>query len=190
MYDSVVKEKTIVNGINVDDFNATIEAIKQQPDLAQLQFRASNEWVSGTYNRTTVNEVYGAGEEHAREKPFVLEKDEPVFLLGTDKAANPVEHLLAALAGCLTTTLVYFAALEGVRLDQITSKFEGDLNVLGFLGIDPSRRMGCEEIRITFDIKSDAPREKIEQLVQLAQEKSGVFDMLTNKTPVKVKLQS
>lgn len=188
MYDAVVKEQTIVNGINVDEFNATVEAIRQQPDLAQLQFRAGNEWINGTYNRTTVNEVYGAGEEHTREKSFVLEKDEPVFLLGTDKGANPIEHLLAALAGCLTTTLVYFAAAEGVRLDQITSRFEGDLSVLGFLGIDESKRMGCEQIRVTFDIKSDAPREKIEELVQLAQSRSGVFDMLTNRTPVSVQL--
>jgi uncharacterized OsmC-like protein len=188
MYDTVVKEKTIVNGINVDDFNATIEAIRQQPELADLQFRAANKWISGTYNRTTVNEVYGAGQEHAREKPFVLEKDEPVFLLGADRAANPVEHLLAALAGCLTTTLVYFAAAEGVRINRIASRFEGDINVLGFLGLDEGRRMGCEEIRVRFDIEADAPREKIEELLQLAQERSGVYDMLTNRTPVSVRL--
>jgi uncharacterized OsmC-like protein len=190
MFDAIVKEKTIVNGIDVDEFNATVEAIREQRDLAQLQFRARNEWIGGTHNRTTVNEVYGAGELHEREKSFLLEKDEPVFLLGTDKGANPVEHLLAALAGCLTTTLVYFAAAEGVRLDRIASRFEGDINVLGFLGIDPSRRTGCEEIRVTFDIEADAPREKIERLVQLAQERSGVFDMLTNKTPVSVTLKS
>ena len=188
MYDAKVKEQTMVNGINVDELVGTIEAIRQQPELAKLQFRAGNEWINGTHNRTSVNEVYGACEEHTREKTFVLEKDEPVFLLGTDKGANPVEHVLAALAGCLTTTLVYFAALEGVRLEEITSKFEGDASVLGFLGLDENTRMGCEEIRVSFDIKSDAPREKIQELVELAQARSGVFDMLTNKTPVSVKL--
>lgn len=188
MYDATVKEQTIVNGVNVDELVGTIEAIRQQPELAKLQFRANNEWISGTYNRTSVNEVFGAGEEQRREKTFVLEKDEPVFLLGTDKGANPVEHALAALAGCLTTTLVYFAALEGVQLEEITSKFEGDASILGFLGLDENTRMGCEEIRVTFDIKSEAPREKIQELVELAQERSGVFDMLTNKTPVSVKL--
>lgn len=190
MFDAIAKEKTVVNGISVDDFNDTIEAVRQQPELARLQFRAANEWINCTHNRTTVNEVYGAGEEQAREKSFVLEKDEPVFLLGTDKAASPVEHLLAALAGCLTTTLVYFAAAEGVRLDEVTSKFEADANVLGFLGLDENVRMGCSEIRVTFDIKSAAPREKIEALVQLAQKRSGVFDTLTNKTPVSVVLKS
>ena len=95
---------------------------------------------------------------------------------------------LAALAGCLTTTLVYFAAAEGVQLDEITSKLEGDGSLLGFLGIDENTRMGCEDIRVTFDIKSNAPREKIQELIELAQNRSGVFDMLTNKTPVSVQL--
>jgi uncharacterized OsmC-like protein len=188
MYDTAVKEQTIVNGVNVDELVGTIEAVRQQPELATLQFRASNEWINGANNRTSISGVYGAGQEHAREKTFVLEKDEPAFLLGTDKGANPVEHALAALAGCLTTTLVYFAAAEGVKLDEVTSKFEGDASLLGFLGIDENTRMGCEEIRVTFDIKSDAPREKVQELVELAQARSGVFDMLTNKTPVSVRL--
>jgi uncharacterized OsmC-like protein len=48
--------------------------------------------------------------------------------------------------------------------------------------------MGCDKIRVTFDIKSDAPREKIQALVELAQARSAVFDMITNKTPVSVML--
>jgi uncharacterized OsmC-like protein len=178
----------IVNGVNVDALNETVEAVSQQKELGKLQFRADNRWIDGAVNRTTINKVYGAGEEHERENPFVLRKDEPEFLLGTDTAANPVEHLLAALAGCLTTTLVFFAAAEGVKLDEVTSKFEGDASVLGFLGLDENTRMGCDEIRVTFEIKSDAPREKIRELLGLAQARSGVFDMLTNKTPVSVRL--
>lgn len=188
MYDSVVKEQTKINGVNVDELVGTIEAVSQQPELGKLQFRAGNEWIGGARNRTTVKDVYGAGQEQPREKAFVMEKDEPLFLLGTDTAANPVEHLLAGLAGCLTTTLVYFAAAEGVRLNEVTSKFEADASLLGFLGLDENTRMGCEEIRVTFDIKSDAPREKIEALVELAKSRSGVFDMLTNTTPVSVQL--
>ena len=182
------KKQQFVNGINATEFLDTIETVAQQPELAKTQFRAKNKWINGANNRTTIKEIYGAGEEQNREKTFVLEKDEPIFLLGTDTGANPIEYLLAALAGCLTTTLVYFAAAEGVQLDEITSKLEGDGSLLGFLGIDEKTRMGCEEIRVTFNIKSDAPREKIQELIELAQNRSGVFDMLTNKTPVSVQL--
>src|SRR5688500_8888650 len=107
MFDTKVKETTMVNGVNVDELIGTIEAVKEQPELAKMQFRAGNEWITGSHNQTSINGVYGAGQEQTRKRAFVLEKDEPEFLLGNDIAANPVEHLLAALAGCLTTTLVF-----------------------------------------------------------------------------------
>ena len=88
----------------------------------------------------------------------------------------------------MTTTLILFATAENVQLDEVTSKLEADASMLGVLGIDENKRIGFEEIRVTFDIKSKAPREKIEWLLQLAQDRSGVFDMLTNRTPVLVKL--
>ena len=183
-----MKQQTIVNGINVTEFTGIVEAIKTQPELAKFQFRASNKWVNGTNNRTTVNQLYGAGQEHKRENCFVLEKDEPLALLGTDCAANPVEYALAALAGCLTTTLVLLAAAQGIELKEIESNFEGDADLRGILDIDENIRMGCEQIRATFRIKSDAPAEKIRELIELAQQRSGVFDMLANKVPVSVNL--
>ena len=185
-----IKEQNIINGINAAELLGVVETIAQQPELAKMQFRAQNKWIQGTHNRTTIKEVYGAGEEQNREKSFVLDKDEPAFLLGTDQGANPVEHLLAALAGCLTTTLIYFAALEDIKLDEVTSKVEADASALGILGLDPNTRMGCEEIRVTFDIKSDEPKERIRELLELAQSRSGVFDALTNKTLVLVQLAS
>ena len=188
MYDAITKEKTIINGIDRDELLGTMETVAAQPELGRIQFRAANQWVDGALNRTTVKDVYGAGQEQVREKSFVMQKDEPVFLLGTDTGANPVEHLLAALAGCLTTTLVYFATAEGVQLDEITSRVEADGSLLGFLGIDENARMGCDEIRVIFDIKSEAPPAKIQELLELAQSRSGVFDMLTNQTPVSVRL--
>ena len=91
--------------------------------------------VNGGNNQTTVNEFFGAGQEFVRDQSFVLEKDEPLILLGTDKGANPVEYALAALAGCLTTILVCHAAAQGVAIESIESKLEGDTDLRGFLGL-------------------------------------------------------
>lgn len=188
MYDAKVKEQNTINGVNVDELLNTVDIIKDQPKMAKFRFRAANRWIGGGNNQTTINEFFGAGQEHARETSFVIEKDEPPLLLGTDKGANPVECALAALAGCLTTTLVYFAAAHGVELNEVRSKIEGDTDLRGFLGLDENIRMGCENIRIAFEIESNAPREKIEELVELAQNRSGVFDMFVNKVPVAVEL--
>ena len=189
MYDAVTIEKTTVNGIAVDALNETVEAIKTDAEIAKFQFRARNRWIGGTHNRTTINSLFGAHQEMTRAADFTLDKDEPEILLGTDKGANPVEYALAALAGCLTTTLVCFAAVEGIALDEIESEIEGDTDLRGFLGLSDTVRNGLSEIRVSFRIKSDAPAETIRALVELAKSRSGVFDMLSNGVPIAVGLK-
>ena len=184
-----IAEQQIVNGVNVDEYFATIDAVNADAEIAKFNFRAANKWVNGGNNRTTVKNFYGACQEVARDRSFVLEKDEPPILLGTDRGANPVEYALAALAGCLTTTLVYHAAAQGVRIESIESSVEGDADLRGFLGLDESVRNGLDKIRVRFSIKTDAPPEKIRELVTLARNRSGVFDMLSNGVPVAVEVE-
>jgi uncharacterized OsmC-like protein len=110
-------------------------------------------------------------------------------LLGTDQGANPVEYALAALNGCLTTSLIYHAAAQGVKIDEVESTLSGDLDLQGFLGMSEKVRNGYEKIRVNFRVKSDAPREKIRELVDLAQKRSPVFDIVSHPTPIEVSLQ-
>ncbi|REJ77492.1 MAG: OsmC family peroxiredoxin [Acidobacteria bacterium] len=183
-----MQEEKIVNGVNVTDLYNTIDAVNEQSEIAKFQFKASNRWINGANNKTSVDEFYGACENHSREAPFTFEKDEPPVLLGSDKGANPVEYLFAALAGCLTTSLVYHAAARGIELDEIESTYEGDIDLRGFLGLDETVRNGYQGITVTFSIRSDAPREQLEELVELAQQRSPVFDCVANPVPVSAKL--
>ena len=183
------KEK-VVNGVNVTQLFETIDAINGQPEIAKFNFRAQNNWENGASNRTTVNGYDGACQSFERERPFVFQKDEPPVLLGNDVGANPVEYVLAGLAGCLTTSLVYHAAAQGIQIDEVESTYRGNLDLHGFLGLDDSIRNGYENIEVTFKVKGDAPEEKLRELVDLAQKRSPVFDIVTNKVPVTVKLAS
>jgi uncharacterized OsmC-like protein len=179
-----------INGVDVDQLFSTIDAIKETPGLAKFEFRANNRWINGGHNRTSVKDFYGAGREDAsRKQTFVFDNDEPVVLLGEDNGANPVEFVLHALAGCLTTSLVYHAAAQGIKIDAVESTFEGDLDLRGFLGMNEDVRNGYENIRVTFKIKADAPEEKLKELCELAQKRSPVFDIVTNRVPVNVQLE-
>ena len=180
----------MVNGVNVDNLFKTVVAVKGNPTIAKFNFRAKNRWINGGNNRTTVNEFYGACQTHSRSKPFEYVKDEPPVLLGQDQGANPVEYALAALAGCLTTSLIYHAAAQGIKIDEVESTLCGDLDLQGFLGLSENIRNGYEKIDVTFRIKADAPEEKLQQLVELAQKRSPVFDMISNPTPVHVHFES
>jgi hypothetical protein len=104
-------KENVVNGVNVQELFKTVDAVKKTAVIAKFRFRADNIWVDGGHNRTSTRNFYGAGAEDASRKTlFILDADEPKVLLGTDRGANPVEYVLTALAGCLTTSLVYHAA--------------------------------------------------------------------------------
>ncbi|NIP98595.1 MAG: OsmC family protein, partial [Akkermansiaceae bacterium] len=97
----------------------TIEAVKNDAGVARFQFRARNKWIDGGHNRSCIKEFYGAGrEDETRTEPFVLDNAEPPVLLGEDQGANPVEYVLNALAGCMTTTMVYHAAARGINIES------------------------------------------------------------------------
>jgi uncharacterized OsmC-like protein len=179
-----------VNGVNVDQLMQTVVAIKGRPSLARFNFRAQNKWIDGGHNRSTVKDFYGAGrEDDSRDSAFVMDNDEPAVLLGDDRGANPVEFVLHALAGCLTTSLVYHAAAQGIKIDEVESFLEGDIDLQGFLGLRDDVRNGYENLRVTFRVKSDAPEEKIRELCDLAQRRSPVFDIVANPVPVSVSFE-
>jgi uncharacterized OsmC-like protein len=173
------------NGVDTGPLFPTLDLLKEQPELAKFQFRARNHWVDGAHNRSTIKDFYGAGQEDtSRADAFVVDAGEPAILLGTDTGPNPAEYLLHALAACLTTTLVYVAAARGVKLTEVESTLEGELDIRGAFGLSENHRNGFEGINVQFKIKGDAPDEKLREVVERAQLRSAVFDMVTNGVPV------
>lgn len=188
MADVTVRE-TIRNGVDTEQLFGTLDLLKQQPELARFTFRARNEWLGGAHNRSTIKDFYAAGgEDTSREQAFAVDAGEPAILLGTDTGPNPAEYLLHALAACLTTTLVYIAAARGVRLTRVESVLEGDMDVQGALGLSDEHRNGFERIRVTFRVEGDAPKETLVALVARAQQRSAVFDLVTNGVPVGIQV--
>ena len=180
---------TITNGVNVDQLIETVGAIKANPSLAKFQFRAKSRWEGGARSRTTIQGFYGAGhEDTSRERPFEIMGDEPAVLLGSDAAPNAVETVLAALASCLTVGYVYNAAAQGIRIESLDFDLDGDVDLHGFLGLSDAVRPGFSNIRLTYRVKADAPRAKLEELCDYVQRTSPVLDIIRNPVPVSVEL--
>ncbi|GKS62259.1 osmotically inducible protein C [Candidatus Nitrosocosmicus sp.] len=185
-----IENEKVVNGVNVTNLFGAINAITDNPNISKFNFRAKGQWINGGHNQTVINDFDGACQTHTRSQPFVFDKDEPPVLLGKDLGANPVEYALAALNGCLTTTLIYHAAAQGIKIEKVESTLSGDLDIQGLLGMSEKVRNGYEKIKVTFRVKADASEEKIKELVDLAQKRSPVFDIISRPTPVEVSLQS
>jgi len=186
---AVQTEPTVRNGVNLTQLVATVEAIKAKPDLAKFSFRAENTWETGGRSRTRIQGFYGAGQEDpSRKLPFELVGDEPPVLLGTDQAPNAVEAVLHALASCIAVGFIYNAAARDIEVTALTSSVEGELDLQAFLGLSESVRPGFENIRFRYQVKSNASREKVEELCEYVQRTSPVLDMLRNPVPVSVEL--
>jgi uncharacterized OsmC-like protein len=181
-------EKKIVNGVNVEQLFNSIETFKQKPELANFKFRATNQWAGGTHSRATVKDFYGPGQEDTSREATVFDLDEPPVLLGNNLGTNPVEYLLVALSGCLTTSMVAHASAKGIVLRGVESRYEGDIDLRGFTGISPDVKVGFEQIRVYFKIDADLADEQKEELVRMAQKYSPVFNTIVNPTMVSVRL--
>ena len=182
---------TIRNGVDTDQLFGTLDVVKSDPTIARFQFRVRNRWIDGAHNRSTIRDFYAANQEDmSREDEFVLDAGEPAILLGTDTGPNPAEYLLHALAACLTTSLVYVAAARGVRLTEVESTLEGDMDVQGALGLSDEPRNGFEGIHATFRVKGDAPPEKLREVVERARQRSAVYDMVANGVPVTLEVET
>ena len=178
--------ESMPNGVDIATLFATIDAVKAAPEAAKFQFRAHNEWISGTHSRGTIYGFFGVGEERLHERTFHVDADHPAVLVGRDNGPTPVEYLLHALAACVTAGVANIAAARGVRLTEVRSVVSGDIDLNGILGLDPEVRNGYENIAVRVSIKGDAPDEKLREIVEQSQARSAVLDVITNQVPVTV----
>jgi uncharacterized OsmC-like protein len=175
-----------VNGVDVEQIHHVIDAINDDSGYGEFQFRARNEWINGGLNRSEIKAFHAGGrEDDTRVRPCKLDADEPLLVAGTDSAPNSMEYVLHALVSCLTGTLVYHAAVQGIVINSISSNIEGDMDVRGLLGMADDVRKGFHHVRVTLVVDSDAD---VETLTELALY-SPVYDIVSKSLPVELRVE-
>jgi uncharacterized OsmC-like protein len=182
-------DSPIRNGVDTATLFATLDAVKGNPDIAKFQFRASNKWISGTHNRSTIRGFYGAKQEMEHTSTHIFDADHPAVLVGSDNGPTPVEYVLHALAACLTAGIANIAAARNVNLTEVESTVEGDIDLLGILGISDGVRNGFQGIKVSFKLKGDDP-EKLRKVVEQSQARSAVYDIVTHGVPVAIEVEA
>jgi uncharacterized OsmC-like protein len=187
--DTSTDNPAVRNGVDTATLFATLEAVKGNPEIAQFQFRATNTWISGTHNRSTIHGFHGAMQEMEHRESRSFDADHPAVLVGADNGPTPAEYLLHALAACLTAGIANIAAARGITLTSVTSTVEGDIDLMGILGLDKTGtvRNGYQQIRVHFTLAGDEA-EKLEQVVHQSMARSAVLDVITNGVPVAVEV--
>jgi uncharacterized OsmC-like protein len=182
-------DNTIRNGVDTAALFATIDAVKGDPDIAKFRFRATNTWVSGTHNQSTIYGFYGAKQEMLHQATWTLDADHPAVLVGEDNGPTPTEYLLHALASCLVSGLANIAAARSVTLTEVTAMVEGDIDLLGILGLSDEVRNGFQGIRVGLTLRGDDP-EQLRKVVEQARSRSAVYDLLTNGVPISIEVDA
>jgi uncharacterized OsmC-like protein len=170
------------NGVPVQKLFATIDKVRQNPEIAAFRFTAKNRWLEGTASRSTIHEWSGGGGDHVHVQAFSFDADHPT--LGNGYGPTPQEYLLHGLAACITAGIATTAAARKIDLTTIESTVEGDLDVQGVLGLDDAIRNGFSQIRMSIRVRGDADEETLKKLVDASRARSAVYDILTNETPV------
>jgi uncharacterized OsmC-like protein len=142
-----------VNGIDLDALGQVVREIERDPAKGMVEFRVTTQWQSQTRSRAKV-ESYTIGGQRVN-RPFTIDVDEPFELLGENSAPNPQETLMSALNACVMVGYVAGAAVKGIKLERLEIETRGELDLRGFLGIDPSVRPGYETIHYTVRIKGN-----------------------------------
>jgi uncharacterized OsmC-like protein len=184
---TVAKQAPHMNGLDVRAAFDTIDAIKADKSLARFQFRARNRWISGGENRSTIRDFYGAGrEDDSRAMAFEFTNGEPPVLLGHNEGANPVEFLLHALAGCVTTTFVLHAMARGIAIRELSTQLEGEIDLQGLLGLDERVSPGYEQIRIQMNVEADCSDAELDELLAYTRQHSPVCNTVCRPVPVSI----
>ena len=183
-------DNPIRNGVDTAALFATLDAVKDNNDIAKFQFRASNRWVSGTHNRSTIHGFYGAMQEMEHATAHTFDADHPAVLVGSDKGPTPVEYVIHALAACLTAGIGNIAAARGINLTSVESTVEGNIDLLGILGLGGGEvRNGFQGIKVSFKLAGDDP-DKLRQVVEQSTARSAVYDVVTNGVPVTIEVEA
>jgi len=174
------------NGVNVGAFLEARAALTEAPEAAQFKWRATCDWINGTYRKSSVTSFFGLGEEQNHRTEYTVDADHPEIFASEDNGATPVELVLVGLASCITAGVSAIAQHRDIQLRSVKATLEAGMDIQGILGIDADVRNEFDGIKISYEIDADASQEDIEALVAQSQKRSAVFDIVTNPTNVTV----
>src|SRR3972149_8669953 len=170
----------VINGLKVNSVVKMVEDVKKNPSAFQSTFYAATTWKSGYNCVAEVRDFKVGGTTLSHTRTFKVEGDHPRDFLGNDKGPSAVELLASALGHCIAGGWAAAGALLGVSIESLRVEVEGDLDPQGMLGLpEPGKvRPGYQNIRVTHYVKSKAPKEKLEQVKQMAENLSPTKDSL------------
>jgi uncharacterized OsmC-like protein len=165
---SSLSSSSVVNGIDTDAVHTLIESVEANPTQGMTHWQVASTWQGGMHSRARVE----------------IDIDEPLELGGGNAYANPQEYLLAGLNACMMVGYSALCALQGITLQKLEITTEGDIDLRGFFGLDPSVAPGYRELRTRVVIKGDGTEDQLRKIHELVLATSPNFYNVTRAVAV------
>lgn len=165
-------EPTIVNGVNIDDFQKAVEVVGANPEAIHAPKSSRVRWLNGLKFKAQV-----------RNHTFLI--DEPAHLTGEDESPNSMEYVLGAYGACLATGFVINASKRGIEIRNLEVALESSQNnVFNFLGISDEGHPGFEVIRAKLFVQADADEASLLEIWEHTIRTSPVHNSLTREVDI------
>jgi uncharacterized OsmC-like protein len=179
---TALSSSSVVNGIDTDAVHTLIESVEVNPPQGMTHWKVANTWQGGMHSRARIDSFAIGGNSVLRS--FSIDIDEPLELGGGNAYANPQEYLLAGLNACMMVGYSALCALQGITLQKLEITTEGDIDLRGFFGLDPSIAPGYRELRTRVVIKGDGSEDQLRKIHELVLAKSPNFYNVTRAIAV------
>lgn len=178
---------TTLNGWDVEQMQAAIDMVAQQPEAGALTWRSHVTWDAGFGLDVRTDSIEQLGER--MDRAFTVRSDHPVELLGTNTGPTAIEIVVAALGACITGTYAAQATARGVRLERLEVDLETLIDLNGFFGLSDDVRPGLQGVAATFRVQADADDATLREIADAVTRLSPVYDTLTNPVHVSLSVQ-
>ena len=172
----------VVNGVNVDDLTL-VEGVKGDAAKGKTHWRVRSAWQGQTRSRAYVDGFTIGGQQVPRR--FSFDIDEPCEIGGSNRFANPQEHLLAALNACMMVGYVAQCAVRGITLEKLEIQTDGDIDLRGFLGIDSAVAPGYDSLSYVVRIKGNGTKEQFGEIHKAVMATSPNFHNVSRPVDLK-----
>lgn len=170
-----------LNNFNLEAMAKFLEEVRENPEAAKRSKKVEGQWIFDE-GRPQFEAKLGF-----KEGEQVLEADFAPSMGGGGRKPDPIQYCLFGVASCFAGTFMAIASMEGVPIQKLKIAVENKVDSSRTLGLSDNPII--EEVEATFTIKSTAPKEKIEEIEKLAQERCPGVYCLTNPIKLKTKIE-
>lgn len=152
----------LLNGVNLPVLHKLLDNVKRDRANGATEWGVTTRWIDGAVSETEVTGCKIGGK--TIERKFKFRTDEPLELGGGNSHANPQEYLMGAFNACMMVGYVALSSLHGIELESVEIETKGEIDLRGFLGIDPSVKPGYDSIHYTVTIRGNGTAEQFRMI--------------------------